>query len=158
LLGLAGVLAVCLTFFVDLPVSEVFFPFGAEVFAIGFEGFTAGFDSEAFFLFATVESCLVGWDLAAFTVGFTAALTGADLALAVSSAGLAGFTDAMGSSSGQYINPCQVPEKGPERVLWGNYATKVACSLTKRDKWCELFLVTIEIAPQSGQILLQLVR
>jgi hypothetical protein len=50
-------------------------------------------------------------------------LTGADLALAGSSDGLAGLADAMISSSGQYINPCQVPEVGPERVLCSHYAT-----------------------------------
>jgi hypothetical protein len=94
---LAG-LASCFADFEGLGSSEAFLSLTAGIAftaCFGADLTKTGFAPEIFFLLATVAICFAGWGLAAFTVGFNAALTGADLALLVSSPGLAGFADAM---------------------------------------------------------------
>ena len=89
------------------------FSFEAAFAAALVAGFvTTDFGSETFFLAAGVAICFAGWVFAVFTAGFSDALTGADLALAVSSAGFAGLADEMGVLFRAVHKPLSSTQKG----------------------------------------------
>ena len=102
LLALVGCLGVSAFFSVTEALLEIF---GAALLGTGLA-------SAVFFLVTVAAICLVAWDFAALTVGFSGALTGADLALAVSSAGFAGLADEMGVLFRAVHKPLSSTQKG----------------------------------------------
>jgi hypothetical protein len=103
--------------FLEASGFVILFSFFAEAFL------TAVLVTETFFTGGFTEGLLAfgravltaGFFSATFFIGLTSCAFWAGLIFALPTAGLV-FVAAMVSSSGQDINPCQVPENGPERV------------------------------------------